>query len=95
MDLAIEFGNPHLGQVLRESEFQQWARYAKTYGLPTRRLEIYLANVALLIAKTMGGDRQSTLRDFLFDPPEVDPVKQLQAAKEAFGFNPRKKRSAA
>lgn len=40
--------------------------------LPQRRLELLLAQVSLVLAKIMGGDKTSTLSDFLFDPKNAD-----------------------
>jgi hypothetical protein len=94
MDLALEFSMPlaSLRKALTERELHAWQAYAMRYQLPTRRLELYLAQIALCVAR-MAGAQDVMLQDFLFDPPaEVAPATQLEAAKEAFAFNPRKKR---
>lgn len=94
MDLALEFGMPvsMLSKVLKERELRQWTAYSNKYHLPTRRRDLYFAQLALILAKTSGA-KDVILEDFMFDPPpEIDPVEQLKAAKEAFGFQPRKKR---
>ncbi len=80
-----------------EWQFQQWQHYAARKMLPSRRLELYLAQIACVLAQ-VNGSKNAQLTDFLFDPPEVvevvagpaDPV----AAQKFFGFAPRpKKRS--
>lgn len=94
MDLALEFGMPvsMLSKVLKERELKQWAAYSRKYILPTRRRDLYLAQVSMILAK-VNGAKDVSLEDFMFDPPpEIDPVHQLKAAIEAFGFKPRKKR---
>ncbi len=78
-----------LARVMTEREFRGWQQYAARRMLPTRRLEFYLAQIALLIAKTMGNQPETTLADFLFDPdasPEDDDM------EEAFGFSPRNRK---
>lgn len=54
--------------------------------LPMRRMELHLAQIALKIVQTMGGNHDAVLRDYLFDPVEEDE----SSAEEFFGFSPRK-----
>lgn len=74
-----------------ESELRGWQRYAVRRRLPTRRLELYLAQIALVIARTMGNAQEATLADFLFDPDASSPSSgdELEDLREAFGFSPR------
>ena len=93
MSLALDLGMP-LGQIgkMPEREFVRWMGYAARKGLPSRRVELYLAQIAWLIAQTMGGAKESTLADFLFDEATDDAdeeVDELEAAKAAFDFKPR------
>ena len=75
-----------------ETEFQQFQNYAARKMLPHRRVEMYLAQIALLIAKTMGGRADAVLSDYLFDPVEQEAA-STEDAKVFFAFNPRKKAS--
>lgn len=76
---------------MTEREFRGWQQYAARRMLPTRRMEFYLAQIAMLIAKTMGNQQGATLADYLFDPDDdgSDPDDELEAAKDAFEFSPR------
>lgn len=52
---------------------------------------MYLAQIAFLIARTMGNASEMTMSDFLFDPPG-EPVDNDEAVKQAFGFSPRNRK---
>jgi hypothetical protein len=74
---------PHqLAAVLPEREFISLQRYAARKMLPQRRLELYLAQLALLVAQS-GGAKDVTLQDFLFDLREEEPTED--EAEEFFG----------
>lgn len=73
-----------------ERMLRQYGDYERRRGLPSRRIELHLAQIAMLIAKTMGGAKDATLKDFLFDPPE-ESADRLQALKAEIGFSPRTK----
>jgi len=90
MDLALEFGLPVgvLSRLLTERELWEWDRYARKRMLPTRRLELYLAQIAHVAARTAGAD--VSLSDFLFDPKPPEPTAvDIEEVRKAFGFNPR------
>lgn len=98
MDLALHMGMTTAGlrRAMTERELREWQAYAARRMLPQRRTELYLAQIALVVAKAMGGAKDATLGDFLFDP-EDEPVDEpqgaadlLDQAKEFFGFAPRK-----
>ena len=95
MDLALELGQPAelLARTMTEREFQRWQKYARSRLLPTRRLEYYMAQIAQLIAITMGGAKDVGLQDYLIElrQEEVAEVVDLEAARKAFGYNPRRK----
>lgn len=76
---------------MTEREFRGWQQYAARRMLPTRRLEFYLAQIAMLIAKTTGNQPEATLADYLFDPDDdgSDDPDDEDAVREAFGFSPR------
>lgn|GEM_PF-2463281 len=78
--------------MLPESEFRDWQRYAARRMLPARRVELYLAQIALLIDTRLGSAKDVTLSDYLFDPVEPDDDDEPTADEEAafFAFNPRK-----
>ncbi len=69
MDLALDMGRTvaELSGVMEEHEFSQWMIYANKKMLPTRRLELHLAQISLVIARTMGSANNAKLSDFLFD----------------------------
>lgn len=99
MALALEFGMPvgMMTKVMTEPEFAQWSRFARRRMLPLQRLEIYLAQIAMMIARTMGGATDAKLSDFMIQTltdQEVQEEEDLEALKEAFGFNPRPRRVA-
>ena len=81
-------------------DLQLYRRYTARRSFPGRRVELLLAQVALVLAQVNGG-KQLTLRDFLFDPPpETDdtepPLDPEQAAEQVaafFGYTPRKRRA--
>lgn len=80
-----------LARTLTEREFREWNQYAARRMLPTRRLEMYLAQIAFLIARTMGNASEMTMTDFLFDPVSSEDVAvdDVDAMRQAFGFSPR------
>lgn len=79
---------------MSEPEFQAWQIYAARRMLPQRRMELYMAQiamqVAMLIATHRGERKDFSLADFLFDPaePEAEPTAEEEA--EFFDFRPRK-----
>jgi hypothetical protein len=89
MDLALEFGLPvgMLSRLLTERELLAWNRYSRRKMLPQRRIELYLAQIARLIAVTMGGSK-APLSAFLFDPPSADTDADAVAFDEDAEFNP-------
>lgn len=96
MDLALEFGMPaeELARRMSEREFRQWVKRAKSHWLPGARAEFYLAQIARLIAVTMGGVKDSTISDFMLDlEPAGEPEDEVEVAREAFGFSPRKRKN--
>lgn len=91
MDLALHLGTSAgaLSKTMTEAEFGEWQQYAGRRMLPMRRIELYLAQIAMLIAKTMGGSKSSDLTDYLFEPADDDEDEAPEeAAREFFGFNP-------
>lgn len=64
--------------------------YAARRMLPWQRLETHLAQISLLIARTMGGADKATLRDFLFEPEVIE--NRVETIRKAIGFMPRKKK---
>lgn len=86
-----------LAAQMTEREFASWQRYAARKMLPQRRLELYLARIAMLIAQTMVGHADAELADYLFDPrdapgaaadAEPDDDELVQEARDFFGFAP-------
>lgn len=98
MDLALEMGMTAAGlsRVMTERELADWTAYRAQWMLPTRRLQMQLAQVALMVAAS-GGAKNAKLQDFLFDPPNEDEPDDDdddieaadQRARVMLGFNPR------
>lgn len=57
---------------MTEQEFGIWTAYWRKHSLPFRRQELYLAQVAMLVAQSAGCENV-TLQDFLFDPRQEQP----------------------
>lgn len=95
MELALHMGMPveTLTRSMTELELHQWAQFAARKSMPLRRIEIYLAQIAHLVAVTMGGSK-AKLEDFMLKVPEDKPdnVIRMEDVRKAFGFNPRKKK---
>lgn len=77
----------HLARNMLESEFHAWQWYAARRMLPTRRMEWYLAQVALGVATTNGAHEVS-LSDFMFDPTSTGEA-TVQDEIDFFEFKPR------
>lgn len=91
MSLSLALGMP-VDMMLRsmtEAELVRWHTFAARNQLPTRRIELMLAQVCALIARTMGGVKTAKVADFL--PQPMVETTDLEAAKRAFKFNPRPK----
>lgn len=78
-------------------ELRKWNAYRNRKLLPWQRLEFYLAQIAQLIAITMGGMKRAKVADFLLkerepDEEELTPEEQLVLAKEAFQFKPNSRK---
>ena len=74
MDLALHLGMTEAGlrRAMSERELLRWGQYAQRRMLPWRRVELLLAQIALVTAKAMGAAKDATLEDFLFDPAPID-----------------------
>lgn len=91
MDLTLALGRP-VGPM-PERELALWLAYANRKALPLRRIELALAQIAQLIAITMGGAEGVTIADFLVDglfesPDEGEP--ESSESDMAAVFGPRK-----
>lgn len=100
MDLALEVGQANLGAFARslpERDFRSWMAYNRRRGLPSRRLELYLAQIALMVMRAAGAENL-LLSDFLFDEKDSDAdalppngeEDELQDVMDALEFKPRK-----
>lgn len=76
--------------------YWQYRHYAARRMLPWQRLETHLAQISMLIAKTMGkGAEKMKLSDFLFQSEQrADAMSPRDAARAAIGFKPRPKKAA-
>ncbi len=95
IDLSFQLGIPkhELVHRLPQRDYWMYMHYGAKRLLPWQRIETHLAQISMLIAKTMGGASKATLNDFLFN---VEPTiaDRVEAARNVFGFNPRKKKAA-
>jgi hypothetical protein len=87
MDLALHLGMTAAGvsRGMSEREFVQWQHYADKRMLPLRRLELYLAQIALLVDRAWGGAKNKSLRDYLFDHTEEAPAAEDDEDAADFG----------
>jgi hypothetical protein len=98
MDLALELGmsSEVLARTMTERELRRWVRYVQRKLLPTRRLEVYLAQIAQMIAITMGGAKDAKISDYLIEIEAADAVSvddiDVEDVREAFDFNPRNRK---
>ena len=93
MELALNLGKTveELSREMTAVEFDLWQRYARRTALPMRRVEMYLAQIALKIVQVMGSNTDSRLVDYMFDPEEDDGAELApEDAPAYFGFAPRK-----
>lgn len=72
-----------------EREFALYQQYAAKRVFPTRRLELYLAQICSVLAQ-VNGNQDAVIRDFLLDPID-DDGETTEDVAEAFEFNPRNK----
>ena len=99
MDLAAHLGGSveSLARSMTEDELQRWAVYSTRHALPFRRLELLLAQLCMIVARTMGGVKDAKVADFMLKEPEDEElptnVTRLEAARKAFGFAPRKRKA--
>lgn len=76
MDLALHLGMTAggLSSCMPEAELREWQDYARRRLLPMRRIELYLAQLALVCARAGGMKRKNGTElqtiDFLLDPSE-------------------------
>lgn len=69
-------------------------RYAENPGMPLRRIEIYLAQIALCVSRgTLHGAENMTLMNFMLerevDSLDVDQDDIVSVARGAFGYAPQ------
>lgn len=99
MDLALHLGGSveSLTRSMTEAELQQWALYAQKRSLPFARLELLLAQLSMIVARTMGGAKNAKVEDFMLreieDAELPSNVTRIEAARKAFGFSPRKRKA--
>lgn len=97
MDLALHLGRPveELLKTMTEAELHDWNRLSRRRGLPWQRIELLLAQLTLVIARSMGGAKNAKVADFMLTEVEEIPdnVTPIERARLAFGFNPRKRKA--
>jgi hypothetical protein len=67
------------------ADLQLYERHTARRGFPARRVELLLAQVALVLAQ-VNGNRNVSLTDFLMDPPdpEADEARREQDMNDFF-----------
>lgn len=84
-------GADGLARTLTEAEFTDWQTYARHRMLPQRRIEMLLAQIALVLVR-VNGNQHAKLADFLFDPQPAGGrlSEDMTADEEAdfFDFKP-------
>lgn len=97
MELALNLGGTAdgLARSMTEAELQRWSVYAGRHALPFRRLEILLAQLSMIVARSMGGVKDAKVADFMLQEPDdlPDNVTRIDVARKAFGFAPRKRKA--
>jgi hypothetical protein len=91
MDLALEMGTTvgALSRAMTERELRWWHVYAEHKQLPQKRLELYLAQIALVVATALGGMKQARLADFLFDTDDAAAAEdEADATTDAADITP-------
>jgi hypothetical protein len=79
MDLALALGQPSVARMLdamTDRDLDGWAAYAKKHGLPQKRQEFYLAQVAQM-------HRGGNLATYLLRPAENE-AKQDEGSADHF-----------
>jgi hypothetical protein len=70
-----------LSATMSERELLDWARYTRARALPTRRLQLQLALIALKQVQVATGDEEVGIEDFLYQPePEMEKLKAVEGA---------------
>ena len=91
--MSFELGVP-ISELRKMSadDLTLYRAYTAKRMFPSRRAELLMAQASMLIAKTMGGAKNVTLQDFLFDPVEEKPAAEMtvEEIRASFGFNPVK-----
>ena len=101
MSLSFALGVP-LGELRRMpfADLQQYLAYAERHRLPAARVELMLAQVALVFAQ-VNGNQNLGLADFLRplqppadeEPEEIDPEQAAADVAQFLGYAPRKRRT--
>lgn len=87
MNLALELGCTlsELEERLTEKEWLMWLLYDSQYRFPTRRMELYLARIAMVVAQTMGGAQNVSINDYLIKFERVEATEKNKGAAAVFG----------
>ena len=98
MELALALGGgtvEELEQRMTERELNGWIRFMHRRRWPMRRMEMYLAQIAHVVASTMGGNKTLTVQDFIYPDRDLEEESAVTPAAEtaqAFGFAPKLKK---
>jgi hypothetical protein len=78
-----------MAREMTEREFRAWMRFAAEHWLPADRIEVYLAQIASVVAQTAGNDM--SIPDFVLNftgkkqKPPKDDVRAIAAMLPAVG----------
>lgn len=102
MDLALISGQSLAAmRATTERDVLAWSKYGRSKGLPFRRLEWFMAQIALMVARgPIQGADSMTIEDFMLNPqtPEqeiddpADGEGDVDAARDAFEYAPRREK---
>lgn len=98
MELALALGGmtvEELEERMTERELHGWMHFMSRRRWPMRRFEMYLAQIAHVVASTMGVNKTLTVQDFIYsdrDPEAESAAAHADGAAQAFGFAPKLKK---
>jgi hypothetical protein len=92
--LSLELGIPEeeLAARLTNRSFRRYQHYAARHMLPTRRIQMQIAQLTMWSALAAG--KEGSISDYLFEPRDEEPQEaDPEQARAFFGFNPVQKRT--
>lgn len=90
MELTLALGFNTVAELetgMSVAEFEQWYLYRRKQALPARRMEYYMAQIALQISHLaqLWGGPQRQFHDFMFDEKPVPKTDDANTGAAAIG----------